>query len=99
MPLEIVGVNCGLPAKTGRGETRILGPTPVYRYIRAIGEPDPHHCRNGVNYFAQLLLAPSKGLFAVTCDRNGDPNTRNAQRSFQKPTGFEFRVKCERNES
>ncbi len=85
MPFEIVGVNCGLPAHTGRGETCILGPTPVYRYIRAIGEPDPHHCRNGVHYLAQLSLAPANGLFgtiAVTCDSNGGPDTSDAQGSF-----------------
>ncbi|XWK66844.1 hypothetical protein RBB80_25395 [Tunturiibacter gelidiferens] len=81
MPLEIVGVNCGLPAQTGRGEARILDPTLVYGCIRAIGEPDPHHCRNRVHYLAQFSLAPSNGLFgtiAVTCDSDGDPDTSDA---------------------
>src|ERR1700757_1641859 len=43
MPFEVVGVNSGLPAQTGRGETRILCPTLVYGYIRAVGKRDPHH--------------------------------------------------------
>src|SRR5271167_2439290 len=103
MPFEIVGVNCGLPAQTGGGEIRILSPTPVHGYIRAIGEPDPHHCWNGVNYLAQLFLASANGLFgtiAVTCDSNGDPDTSDAQGSFQELSiDFELRVRCKCKES
>jgi hypothetical protein len=58
MPFEIVRVNCGLPAQTGRGETRMLSSTPVRIHLSR-RERYPHQCPNGVNYLAKLFLAPA----------------------------------------